>query len=74
MLILHRALDRQAKACLSSAFPLKGSEGDLCQSPHWGYLIEGEITVTYSDKQEEITSAQGLAHNKFHKMTRRLFA
>ncbi len=28
---------------------LKGLEGDLCQSPHWGFLPEGEITVTYSD-------------------------
>jgi hypothetical protein len=32
---------------------LKGLEGDLCQSPHWGYLIEGEVTVTYKDGQEE---------------------
>ncbi|MCX6599421.1 MAG: cupin domain-containing protein [Acidobacteria bacterium] len=28
---------------------LKGLENDLCQSPHWGYLIEGEVTVTYHD-------------------------
>lgn len=33
---------------------LKGLEGDLCQSPHWGFLPEGEVTVTYSDGQEEI--------------------
>src|SRR5215216_2274229 len=33
---------------------LKGLEDDLCQSPHWGYLIEGEVTVTYKDGQEEI--------------------
>lgn len=32
---------------------LKGLEGDLCQSPHWGYLINGEVTVTYSDGSEE---------------------
>ncbi len=32
---------------------LKGLEGDLCQSPHWGFLPEGEITVTYSDGTEE---------------------
>jgi hypothetical protein len=37
---------------------LKGLKDDLCQSPHWGYLIDGEITVTYKDgKQEQI--AQG---------------
>lgn len=39
---------------------LKGLENDLCQSPHWGYVIEGEITVTYSDGQEESTSAGDL--------------
>ncbi len=32
---------------------LKGLEGDLCQSPHWGFLSDGEVTVTYSDGQEE---------------------
>jgi hypothetical protein len=30
---------------------LKGLEGDLCQSPHWGYLISGEVTVTFRDGQ-----------------------
>ncbi|MFO7608768.1 MAG: cupin domain-containing protein [Candidatus Krumholzibacteriia bacterium] len=28
---------------------LKGLEGDLCQSPHWGYLISGTLTVTFGD-------------------------
>ena len=32
---------------------LKGLEGDLCQSPHWGYLIAGEITVSYGDEESE---------------------
>lgn len=32
---------------------LQGLEGDLCQSPHWGYLIEGGVTVTYGDGREE---------------------
>lgn len=32
---------------------LQGLEGDLCQSPHWGYLLEGEITVTYADDTHE---------------------
>jgi EutQ-like cupin domain len=39
---------------------LKGLENDLCQSPHWGYLMEGEVTVTYSDRQEETISAGDL--------------
>jgi hypothetical protein len=32
---------------------LKGLEGDLCQAPHWGYLLQGELTVTYGDGTEE---------------------
>ncbi len=32
---------------------LKGLETDLCQSPHWGYMLEGEVTVTYADRAEE---------------------
>ena len=35
---------------------LKGLEGDLCQSPHWGYLTEGKVTVTYHDGDEETIS------------------
>jgi hypothetical protein len=32
---------------------LQGLENNLCQSPHWGYLLEGELTVTYADGTEE---------------------
>jgi hypothetical protein len=39
---------------------LKGLEDDLCQSPHWGYLLEGEVTVTYKDGQEETVSGGDL--------------
>jgi len=39
---------------------LKGLENDLCQSPHWGYLIEGAIAVTYTDGQEETVSGGDL--------------
>lgn len=39
---------------------LKGLENDLCQSPHWGYVIEGEVTVTYSDGKEETVSGGDL--------------
>ncbi|WP_218668099.1 hypothetical protein [Vreelandella utahensis] len=28
---------------------LQGLEGDRCQSPHWGYVIEGAITALYAD-------------------------
>jgi hypothetical protein len=39
---------------------LKGLEGDLCQSPHWGYMIEGDLTVTYADGTEEQISGGDL--------------
>ena len=32
---------------------LAGLQDDLCQAPHWGYLIEGAVTVTYKDGAEE---------------------
>lgn len=32
---------------------LHGLEGDLCQAPHWGYLAEGILTVTYHDGATE---------------------
>lgn len=32
---------------------LKGLEQDLCQSPHWGYLIEGKVDVAYHDGSNE---------------------
>lgn len=32
---------------------LKGLEGDLCQSPHWGYLPKGEVTVSFKDGSQE---------------------
>jgi hypothetical protein len=36
---------------------LKGLPDDLCQCPHWGYVIEGKLKVRYSDNSEEIISA-----------------
>ena len=32
---------------------LQGLKGDMCQSPHWGYVIQGELTVSYSDGTDE---------------------
>lgn len=33
---------------------LQGLEGDLCQAPHWGYVLHGEVTVTYADGTNEV--------------------
>ncbi len=32
---------------------LHGLEGDACQCPHWGYVIDGAVTAIYQDGQEE---------------------
>jgi len=39
---------------------LKGLKNDHCQSPHWGYLIGGEIIVNYTDGSEETVSSGDL--------------
>ncbi len=32
---------------------LKGLEADYCQCPHWGFVIEGKILVTFQDGSQE---------------------
>ena len=32
---------------------LVGLDGDMCHSPHWGYVISGDLTVTYADATTE---------------------
>lgn len=32
---------------------LGGLKGDRCQSPHWGYVIRGDITALYENGEEE---------------------
>jgi hypothetical protein len=36
---------------------LEGQPDDLCQVPHWGYVLDGEINVRYADGQEEAIEA-----------------
>ena len=37
---------------------LMGLEGDLCQCPHWGYVLQGAITTTYTSGEVE-TAKEG---------------
>lgn len=39
---------------------LAGLEHDLCHSPHWGYVIDGALTVTYRDGSSEQAAAGDL--------------
>src|SRR6266516_637453 len=31
---------------------IKGLPDDRCQSPHWGYVIKGALTLRYADREE----------------------
>ncbi len=33
---------------------LAGLPGDACQCPHWGYLFGGKLTVSYTDRPDEV--------------------
>jgi hypothetical protein len=37
-----------------------GLEGNLCQCPHWGFLISGQLTTTDSNGIEEIVNEKDL--------------
>jgi hypothetical protein len=39
---------------------LKGLEDDLCQAPHWGHVLGGEVVVTYADGSEDVCAAGDL--------------
>ncbi|MDX2478770.1 MAG: hypothetical protein QNK24_00375 [Desulfuromusa sp.] len=39
---------------------LKGLTGDLCQSPHWGYVLEGQLTVSFADGTKETPRSNDL--------------
>lgn len=39
-----------------------GLPGDMCQSPHWGYVLEGSINLRYADGSEETTRAGEAYH------------
>jgi hypothetical protein len=32
----------------------------MCQSPHWGYLIAGQLQVRFSDGSKEVVRAEEL--------------
>lgn len=38
----------------------KGLEGDLCNCPHWGFVLRGQITTTDARGEEETVNANDL--------------
>ncbi len=41
---------------------LVGLEDDACQAPHWGYLLDGRLVVTYTDGTAETCSGGDVFH------------
>jgi hypothetical protein len=33
---------------------LKGLETDMCQCPHWGYVLKGRLTFRFADHEETV--------------------
>lgn len=52
---LVRHIDLPAGTDFTPLF--KGLPGDMCQCPHWGYIVEGSITLRFADGREETSSA-----------------
>lgn len=38
----------------------QGLEDNLCQCPHWGFVLCGQLTTTYSDGSQETVKAHDL--------------
>lgn len=38
----------------------KGLEGDLCNCPHWGFVLRGQITTTDANGAQETVNANDL--------------
>jgi hypothetical protein len=38
---------------------LQGLEDDACQSPHWGYMISGQLVVSYTGDRADDTCSGG---------------
>ena len=49
------------KAGVETAPIYKGLPDDACQSPHWGYVIEGRLRIVLSDGTED-TAVAGQAY------------
>jgi hypothetical protein len=39
---------------------LQGLKDNVCDSPHWGYVLEGRLTVTYANGSQELVNGGDL--------------
>ena len=58
--VYTRHIDLPAGTDVTPLF--KGLPGDLCQCAHWGYVLEGSITLRYADGREETNQAGDVFH------------
>jgi len=40
----------------------EGLDGDLCQCPHWGFVLRGQLTTTDASGAQETVTANDLFH------------
>lgn len=52
----------QLQAGVDIAPLLVGLERDQCQVPHWGYVVSGQLTVSYGDGASETCRGGELVH------------
>ena len=57
---LVRHLDLPAGVDFTPLFV--GLPGDMCQCPHWGWVLSGSIHLRYADGTEEVTRAGEAYH------------
>lgn len=41
---------------------LQGLDRDACHSPHWGYVLDGDVVITYTDRSTERCTAGDVFH------------
>lgn len=41
---------------------LEGLDGNVCHSPHWGYMVSGRLVVDYADGTAETCAAGEIFH------------
>lgn len=41
---------------------LHGLDGNMCQAPHWGYIIAGKVVVDYADETSDTCLAGDVVH------------
>jgi hypothetical protein len=56
--VLARHIDLPAGVDFTPLFV--GLPGDMCQCPHWGYIVAGSIRLRFADGTEEVNSAGDL--------------